>query len=159
MATAAVTLAVIAAVLEIGGIALTIRDIRAERRHLASYLVRPRHVYASDAGTVEEAMPLWGSSSEQTVEQRLASIEAWQRGLAGEQSQREKKLSDRLSDRFGRELTDVQKTLDDRLDGLREFVTSEGRPHWLVAYRGPLLLAVGVVAGLAANIVSAVQSS
>ncbi|MFE6486983.1 hypothetical protein ACFVGN_29165 [Streptomyces sp. NPDC057757] len=159
MATTAVTLAVIAAVLEIVGIVLTVLDIRAARASLARYLTRQRTVYASAGLSAEFSMALDLIPQDRTLAQRIEALEAWRHGLPDELVRRERKLGDALRNDFRRALKASERTIDDQFKGLRDFVVGVGRSHWIKAYRGPLLLAVGVVAGLAANIVSAVQSS
>ncbi|MFC8277053.1 hypothetical protein ACFUJR_31890 [Streptomyces sp. NPDC057271] len=53
--SAAVTLYVISAVLEVGGIIKTVWDIGAARRSLRDFIRRPLHVYASDVAVATEA--------------------------------------------------------------------------------------------------------
>ncbi|MGW2284943.1 hypothetical protein [Streptomyces phaeochromogenes] len=151
----ALTLAVIAAVLEIVGTVLTVIDIRRARDRLTDYLGRPGQTYASLTTVVEANLSATLSGPEQSLEQRIEALEAWRGGLAEELRQGDKKLYARLTERFRRELDAAEMTVNYKLDGLREFVAGEGRPHWFVAYRGPIILGVGVAAGLAGNIVSA----
>ncbi|WP_210587151.1 hypothetical protein [Streptomyces sp. GESEQ-35] len=155
MTTAAVTLASLAAVLEIGGIVWTIRDIRTARDHLATYLQRPGTVYASLGLAVESALALALTPQNQTLEQRIEALEAWRRGLPDELAWRERELGDVLRHDFQGALKATERTIDDQFKGLREYVVGSGQTPWIKAYRGPVLLAVGVVVGLAGNIVGA----
>ncbi|MER5798604.1 hypothetical protein [Streptomyces mirabilis] len=154
MATTAVTLSVIAALLEIGGIALTVMDISKARRRLAGYLHRGRTVYGSAALNVEAALSLTVTRANSTVEQRVEALETQQQNLKEELDRRDKQLMDRISSRFEGELKASEQTLDDKLTGLRDYVGG-AEEHWWKAYRGPLVLVLGVVVGLLANISSA----
>ncbi|MFD9398324.1 hypothetical protein ACFWA4_05825 [Streptomyces sp. NPDC060011] len=154
MATTAVSLSVLAAVLEIWGIVWTVLDIRKARRRLAQYLHRGRHIYASGTLHVEAAMPLTVQSANSTVEQRVEALETQQQNLKEELARRDRQLIERLSTRFGSELKATEKTLDDQLTGLRDYIKG-AEEHWWKAYRGPLVLVLGVIAGLFANIFSA----
>jgi hypothetical protein len=92
---------------------------------------------------------------EQTLEQRVEHLEARLRGLADELDQRNKKLTKRLTQRFDQQLRASEDTLGDQLEGLRELVAGEGRPHWWTSFKGPLILAVGILVGLVGNIFGA----
>ncbi|MFB6548696.1 hypothetical protein [Streptomyces sp. NPDC056405] len=155
MPTAALALASAAALLEIVGIWITIRDLQKARRRLADYLRRPRTVHLSAALEATFAGSATATGPEQTLEQRIEHLENWQRGTAEALRERDKKLTKRLTDRFDRQLKASEDTLGDQLEGLRELVAGEGPQRRLRAYKGPLLLAVGVVVGLAGNIVGA----
>lgn len=155
MDTTVVTLAAAAALLEGGGIILTIRDIRTARTSLASYLTRRRSVHLSAALSAESAMTLHVAPQNQTLEQRLEAMEAWRRGLADELDQRERKLSERLTRQIHGAVSSAENTVNDRLEGLRNFVVGDGQTSWGKAYRGPIVLGVGLIFGLAGNIVSA----
>ncbi|WP_328766907.1 hypothetical protein [Streptomyces sp. NBC_00286] len=159
MTAAAVTLASIAATLEIWGIWWTIVDIRRARNRLAAYLGRPRRVYASGTMVVEAAFRITATGPQQTLEQRIEALETCRHSLAEELHRSDKKLYGRLVERFQRELSASEKSLDYKLEGVREFVAGDGQSHWVLAYRGPIVLGVGVVVGLAANIVSSLPSS
>ncbi|CAL9467593.1 hypothetical protein [Streptomyces sp. enrichment culture] len=54
---------------------------------------------------------------------------------------------------FQNELNAAQKTINHQLDGLREHIEG-AQQKWWQSYRGPLLLAGGVLVGTAANFVS-----
>ncbi|MGA5435459.1 hypothetical protein ACPCIZ_12795 [Streptomyces cellulosae] len=151
----AITLAAIAALLEIIGIWITIRDLRKARRRLADYLQRPRRHYLSAAVEATSAASATATGPEPTLEQRVQNLEARLGGLNRELDQRDKRVAERLTRRFQGQLKAAESELGDRLDGLRELVAGEGRTHWFVAYKGPLILAVGVIVGLAGNVVGA----
>ncbi|MGI5406629.1 hypothetical protein ACQEV9_07515 [Streptomyces chartreusis] len=154
MTAAAVTLAVVAAVLEIWGIVWTILDIRAARRRLASYLVRPRAVYAHAGVAAATAMAVGLTPQNQTIEQRLESLEAWRHALPDELGRREQRSSDILRTDFQGALKATERGIDDQLKGLREYVEGAEQSVW-ASYRGPIVLGLGVALGLAGNIVSA----
>ncbi|WML79162.1 hypothetical protein [Streptomyces sp. VNUA74] len=155
MSTAAITLASAAALLEIIGIWITISDLRKTRRRLADYLRRPRTMHLSAAAEVTSAGSLTAAGPEQTLEQRVEHLETWQRGLDEELRERDDKMTKRLTNRFERQLKASEDTMGDQLEGLRELVAGEGPQHWLRAYKGPAILAFGVLVGLAGNVVGA----
>ncbi|SMF23528.1 hypothetical protein [Streptomyces sp. Amel2xC10] len=155
MNSAAIAVASAAALLEIVGIAITIRDIRRARRNLAGYLRRPQRVHLSPAFEVSSAASATVTGPEQTLEQRVEHLETWKREMAEALQQRDRQLTKRLTDRFDRQMKASEATLGDQLKGLRELVAGEGRSHWITAYKGPVILGVGVLVGLAGNIVGA----
>ncbi|CAL9379678.1 hypothetical protein [Streptomyces sp. enrichment culture] len=155
MSTAAITLASIAALLEIVGIAITVMDLHKARRKLADYLRRPRTVHLSAALEATFTASATATGPEQTLEQRVAHLENWQRGMAEALRERDKKLTKRMADRFDRQLKASENTLGDQLEGLRELVAGEGPQNRLRAYRGPAILTFGVAVGLAGNVVGA----
>ncbi|MFF4308518.1 hypothetical protein [Streptomyces sp. NPDC001507] len=153
MSTAVIVLASIAALLEIVGIVITVQDIQKARRRMANYLQRPRHVHLSAGLSITATLTASGVTSSQSPERRLDALEAWQGGLPDQLEQREDRLAKRLTERFDGQLKASEDTLGDQLEGLRELVAGEGSSPWFSDYKGPLILTVGVVVGLAANIV------
>lgn len=153
MTALTITLVSVAAALEIIGIWITIKDIKKARRRLAQYLHRPVITHLGAALSVEAGMTARAEIGEQTLEQRIEALEASHRALAHEVDRRDKELSDRLTQRFERQLNSTADGLKDQLDGLRQLVAGEGPGHWWTGYRGPLILAVGVIVGLAGNVV------
>lgn len=155
MTAAAVTLAVIAAVLEIWGLVWTIRDIRAARRNIASYLQLPNVVYGSAHGTLGvPRMTVHATVEGLTLEQRVEALEAAHRGLSEELDRREKKVTERLTKRFQGGLRSVEQTADDKFKKLRTYIEGSQQSLW-DSYRGPIVLAIGVVVGLAGNVAGA----
>ncbi|MFJ9376813.1 hypothetical protein [Streptomyces sp. NPDC101455] len=154
MTEVAVTLASIAAVLEIWGIVWTIKDIRTERLRLASYLELPRNVYGSAHARFGALMgTAAGTVSNQTLEQRIEALEATQRGLRDELDRRDQETVERLTTDFQSALTASEQTINDQFAKLRTYVVG-GQTSWMRAYRGPIVLTAGVLAGLLANIFS-----
>ncbi|MEU9214040.1 hypothetical protein AB0D27_40660 [Streptomyces sp. NPDC048415] len=159
MTAAAVTLAVTAAALEIWGIVWTVKDIRSARRRLASYLEFPRTVYGSAHATLGSVtMTAEGTVGVPTLEQRIEDLEAWRRGLRAELDRREGKVTERLTTRFQGALQAAEQTTDDQFKKLRTYIGGSQQSFW-ESYRGPIVLGVGVVVGLAANIFSSLPPS
>jgi len=136
---AAVTLAVVAAVLEVVGIALTIRNIRSARDQLATFLSRPNTVYASAGLAAVSALAADVTSQNQTLEQRIDALEAWRRGLPDQLAWREQELSDTLRNDFRGALKASESTVGDQFMGLRDYVVGTGQTSWIKAYRGPFV--------------------
>ncbi|MEU0752007.1 hypothetical protein [Streptomyces albogriseolus] len=158
MTAAAITLAAIAALLEIGGIVITIKDIQKARHRLAAYLRRPVIAHLGTAFVVATAMNARVEIGEQTLEQRIEALEASHRALAQDTERRDKALSKRLTERFEKQLAATTENIQGDIAGLRQLVAGEGPGHWWTGYRGPLILAVGVLVGLAGNIVGALPN-
>lgn len=159
MTAAAVTLALIAAILEILGIVLAVKDIRSARRRLGSYLELPRTVYGSAQGVFGSmTMTAEGTVGVPTVEQRIEDLEAWRRGLRAELERREEKMAERLTAQFQGALKAAEQTTDSQFAKLRTYIEGSQQSVW-DSYRGPIILGVGVGFGLAANIVSSLPSS
>ncbi|WP_210587147.1 hypothetical protein [Streptomyces sp. GESEQ-35] len=155
MTTAAVTLALIAAALEIWGIWRTIKDICTARQRLASYLDFPRTVYGSAHGLFGGLrMTATGTVHGQTLEQRIQALEAAQRGLRDELDRREERARERLRNEFQGALKASEKTIDDQVTKLRGYVVGDGQTSRTRAYRGPIVLGIGIVVGLVGNIFS-----
>lgn len=152
--TAAVILYALSAALEGGGIAVTVSDIRTAQRRLADFIHRPRRVYAGDVGSFAEAHdPSVVTSEQKTVEQRVEDLETWKRTVPGEFERRDRDLTARLERRIQIDLAAAQRTVEDQLIEVREYL--EGAMQSAsVSYRGPVLLFVGVLVGLAANLVA-----
>ncbi|WP_329276957.1 hypothetical protein [Streptomyces sp. NBC_01451] len=156
MTVAAVVLVSIAAALEIWGIQRTVRDIRAARRRLASYLELPRTVYGSVHGTLgSPEMTAEVTVGTPTLEQRVEELEAWRRGMRDELKQLDLKVTERLTEQFQGGLRSVEQTTDGQFKKLREYIEGSQQSVW-DSYRGPIVLGVGVLFGLAGNIVSAI---
>ncbi|MEU6291378.1 hypothetical protein [Streptomyces sp. NPDC046988] len=155
MSTAAIALASAAALLEIIGIWITISDLRKTRRRLADYLRLPRTSQLSAAIEISFAGSATATGPEQTLEQRIVQLETWQHAMGEQLRERDEKMTKRLADCFERQLKASEAGLDGQLKALRQLVAGEGPQHWLRAYRGPLVLAVGVVVGLVGNVFGA----
>ncbi|MFM9626235.1 MULTISPECIES: hypothetical protein [Streptomyces] len=154
MTVAAVTLASIAAVLEVGGIAWTVLDIRAARRNIALYLTLPRTVYGSAQATLGHVrMTAEGTVGTPTLEQRIGSLEAWRREIRVDLDQRDDKMTERLTKEFQNALKASEQTADDQFKKLRTYIEGSEQSVW-GSYRGPIVLGAGVVVGLVANVLS-----
>ncbi|MFE1024975.1 hypothetical protein ACFW5I_10470 [Streptomyces sp. NPDC058818] len=155
MSTAAITLASLAALLEVWGIGLAVKDIRAARRRLAEFLETPGAVYGSAHGTLgAPRMTAHGTVEGQTLEQRVEALEAAQRALRDELDRRDQKVTERLSKQLQGALKSVEDTSDERFKKLRDYIGGSQQSFW-ASYRGPVVLAVGVIVGLAGNIFGA----
>ncbi|WP_097276205.1 carbohydrate porin [Streptomyces sp. TLI_55] len=128
-------------------------DIRAAPRSLATYMSRPHTVYAAAGLAAVTTLAVGATAGTQTVEQRLAALEEWRDRLPDELDRREQQLSKVLRNDFRGGLAAVEKTIGDRIEGLRDYVRG-GEQAWWRSYRGPIVLGVGVLVGLAGNIVS-----
>ncbi|MFF4308507.1 hypothetical protein [Streptomyces sp. NPDC001507] len=158
MTVAAVTLNVVAALLELGGLVWTVHDIRGARRRLSDYLRRPGNIYASLGVATEVSVALTLRRANQTLEERVDDLEAQQRNLPDELKALEKRIIDHLTGDFRGALKATEQTLDDKLVGLKDYIAG-AEERWWISYRGPVVLAVGVVVGLAGNIVSSLPTS
>jgi hypothetical protein len=147
----------LAAALEVFGLAVTIADIQAAQQRLAEYFSRPVNVYATDAVGIAEAFdPTVATTGGEppTLEQRIEVLEEWRRSVAGELDRRGEQLRTQTMSRIQAEVSAARDSLNDRLEGLREYVVGEPRHGWWGIYRGPLLLVGGVFLGLIGNLVS-----
>ena len=153
MTATAVTLAVIATTLEIWGLCWAVKDVRSARQNLARYLERPRTVYGSTHGRLgAPRMTAEGTVGTPTLEQRIEALEVWRRGLRDELDRRDEKVTERLTEQFQGGLASVEQTAEDQFKKLREYIEGSKQSLW-ESYRGPIVVVVGVVVGLAANIV------
>ena len=99
-------------------------------------------------------MPISGSASvagsEPTLASRVDALETWQAQLPDELEKRDAELSARVATTMRGELQAVSSTIADRIDGIRDALGKPDRWWW----RGPALLAVGVIVGTVGNFLS-----
>ncbi|MEU1519035.1 hypothetical protein ABZ490_44050 [Streptomyces sp. NPDC005811] len=153
MTVLAVSLNVVAAVLELAGVVLTVIDIRGARRRLAGYLHRTRTVYASGRVTASASIDLTVTRANSTLEERIDDLETRQRNLPAELDALEKRIVERLSSQFSGALKTTEQTINDELTGLRDYIAGR-EDRWWPSYRGPIILVGGILVGLAGNIAS-----
>jgi hypothetical protein len=130
-------------------------DLRAARSRLTNYLARPLKAYATDASAAGEAFDASViTSGIETLDQRVAALEQWRQSLPAELDQRENRLRGRMESRTASDLAAMRDSLNDHIDGLRKYVAGDPpAPLWRT-YRGPLVLLMGVLVGLWANLAS-----
>ncbi|MBT2443012.1 hypothetical protein J7E93_23475 [Streptomyces sp. ISL-36] len=152
--SAAATLYVVSAVLEVGGIIKTVWDIRAARQHLRDYIRRPVHVYASNAAVAAEAYNASVVTSEpKTLERRVEDLEKWKVGVPEELSRRDREVTARLDARLQGDLDATRRSVQARLMEVSEYLEG-GLQSATVSYWGPVALFVGVVVGFCGNLVA-----
>lgn len=101
-----------------------------------------------------EAQSVTLSIPDASVEDRVTVLEEWRRNLPAELSEREQRLRKQVESRVDTTVNSAQRSLNDRVKGLRHYVVGDGRRSWWAVYRGPLLLVVGVLLGLIGNLVA-----
>jgi hypothetical protein len=147
-----------AAALEVSGLAVTVIDIRAAQRRLGAYFSRPINLYVTDtlhSSDAQEVTLMTTGGEPPTPEQRIDALERWQRTVAGELDQRDERLRAQIGSRIESEVSGARDSLNDRLEGLREYVVGEPQRRWWGRiYRGPLFFFGGVFLGLGGNLVA-----
>ncbi|MFF5008040.1 hypothetical protein ACFY3G_35065 [Streptomyces phaeochromogenes] len=155
MTAAAVVLACIAAALEIWGLVWTVLDIQQARKNVAKYLELPGAVSGTVGATLGAVeMTAEGTVGTPTLEQRIEELEIWRRGMRDDLKQREQKLTERLAAQFQGGLQAAGQASDDQFKKLRGYIEGSQQSVW-DSYRGPIVLGIGVLVGLAGGIVSA----
>lgn len=151
MSCVAATLYGVSGTLETIGLIVTVADISAARQRVVELLTRTRHVSGYDAVRGEETFePLPAPDEAQTVEQRVEALEQWTRGVPQRIEQRDARLVDFVTRSYQGELEAARKTINDQLDGLLKYIKGTEQSAW-DSYKGPILLVVGVLVGMAAN--------
>ncbi|MFG2469185.1 hypothetical protein ACGFXB_27525 [Streptomyces canus] len=76
--------------------------------------------------------------------------------MRDELDQREDKVTERLTRRFQGALQAAEQTADDQFKKLRTYIEGSEQSVW-EGYRGPIVLGIGVMVGLAADILSSLS--
>lgn len=141
----------IAALTELVGVRLTFVDIRAVQQRLREYLSRPIQIFVTDVAAVSDAFgAAVVTGPPPTMEQRVEALEQWRTAVPGQMDEKVTTLRTQMRSELASEVSSLRASVNDRLDGLHKVVGSPDKYWW----RGPAVLAAGVLLGAAGNLLS-----
>lgn len=142
---------VAAGVLELLGIWLSLEDLRRLQRRLRDFAGRPIQVFSTDAAAASEAAAVGiVLGGDPTLEQRIDALETWRKAMTVGLADRDAAIRRELRAEISSEVSSLRASVNDRFTGLNEVIGAPDRWWW----RGPVLLAVGVVVGAVGNLLA-----
>lgn len=145
---------VVSTLLELIGIVVTFRDIAEANRSLSEYQRRGRKLFISAIGSARSGGSAELSGGAQiSLEQRVQQLETTIGKMDATLDRREGLLREEFAGQLSRALKDVELTIGDEIEGLKEF--AKGPAHgWFRRYVGPAVILVGIVVSGVASIAS-----
>jgi hypothetical protein len=156
MSISVVALAASSGLLELGGLWLTVCDIRDFAARVHGYKARGYTLYLRAAGRVRVGGSAEISGSRPTLEQRVDALEAMADHLTAQITKAEDDLRAEFNQSLSDMLADHEKEALERLYALRDLVIGPPR-RWIRVFAGPLLIAAGIICGVAAAVVGVVR--
>ncbi len=142
----------LSAVLEIGGLVLTIFDITGGQRRLREFLSNQPGIIATVVAPPSHgaSVPTQAGGSSPSFDERVDALEAWRRDLPSHLDKREDDLFEHVQKNYGRVFENTYKTLMAQWREVRRYFAGENRSFWRL-YLGPALVFIGIVTGFAGN--------